>query len=116
VAFVDFFPDGAVADVGVAEGASVVTEKGMRCFHEEDVVYEVLHLARLVRCAGTTEAFLEAREILCGLAMAHWGFYLLKRFLLNRDRRTVTGTLARVEKGKNYIVQDGDVLNIRFSV
>ena len=77
MAFVDVFPDGAPADVGVAEGASVVTEEGVRCFYEEDVIHKVFYLARFFRSAGTTEAFLEARELLCGLAMAHWSFYLL---------------------------------------
>jgi hypothetical protein len=76
LAIVDFFPDRAPADVGVAVGGSVVTEEGMPRFYEEDVVHQVLHLARFFRGAGTTEAFLKATQLLCGLAMAHCSFYL----------------------------------------
>jgi len=46
VAFVDLFPDGAPADVGVAEGSSVVTEEGVRRFYEEDVVHKAFYLTR----------------------------------------------------------------------
>ena len=96
VAFVEFFPDGAPADVGVAEGGSVVAEEGMRCFYEEDVVHQVINRTGFVRGARTTEAFLEAGEFLCGLATAHGSFYLLKHSLSTKDRRIVTRTLARV--------------------
>jgi hypothetical protein len=74
VAFVDFFPDGAPADVGVAERGSVVTEDGMPGVYEENGVHQVLHLARFFRGPGTTKAFLEVWELLCGLAVAHWSF------------------------------------------
>lgn len=74
----------------------MVTEEGMRCFYEEDMVHEVFHLARFFRGTGTTEAFLEVRELLCRLAMAHCSFYLLKHSLSTKDRPIVTRTLARV--------------------
>jgi hypothetical protein len=96
VAFVDLFSDGAPADVGVAEGGSVVTEEGMRRFYEEDVVHQVVNRAGFVRGARTTQAFLETGEFRCGLAMAHDYFYLLKHSLSTKDRRIVSKTLARV--------------------
>ena len=43
MAFVDFFPDGAPADVGVAEGGSVIAQEGVSRFHEQDLVHELFH-------------------------------------------------------------------------
>ena len=96
MALVDFFPDGASADVGVAEGGSVVTEEGVLCLYEKDVVHQVINHTGIVRGARTTQAFLEAGEFFRGLATAHGSFYLLERSLSTKDRRIVTSTLIRV--------------------
>ena len=55
----------------------MVAEEGMPGVHEENVVHQVLHFAGFFRGPGTTQAFLEEWELLCGLAVAHRSFYLL---------------------------------------
>lgn len=64
MSLVYFLADGASADVGVAEGGSVITEEGMLCFYEEDVVQQVINRTGIVRGARATKAFLEAGEFL----------------------------------------------------
>ncbi len=88
VALVNLPPDRTSADVGAAEGGSVVAQEGMGRIYEQDLVNEVLYLARrCVRIAGATGAFLKGGKLFCGLAIAHSEFCPLEHSLLTLDRQ-----------------------------